>query len=119
MKEKLYSDSYISIRRNPKNLIEEDKVLFAHELRKDIESVKNVTLNNIYATAKDIVITKQKLILPDIFSKSTSRVVLPEFKFYIQLFKTIIRNRFVIVKTPVIFIVEKFSSNYFHWITEA
>jgi hypothetical protein len=119
MEENLLTDSYVSIRRNPKNLIGGDQVLFKHELQKEISPVKKVTLPNVYVTGNGIVIAKEKTIRPGFFSKSTTIVFLPAFKFSLHLLKRIIRNRFVIVKPPVIFITDKFSNNYFHWITEA
>jgi len=119
MTENLLSDPFISIRRNPKNLIGGDEALFKHELQKEIAPVKKVTLHNVYVTGNGIVINKEKTILPGFFSKPATIVFLPAFKFYLHLFKRIIRNRFVLVKPPVIFITDKFSGNYFHWITEA
>jgi capsular polysaccharide biosynthesis protein len=119
MEENLLTDSYVSIRRNPKNLIGVDEVLFRHELQKEIAPVKKVTISNIYITGNGYVIAKEKTILPDFFSKQATIVFLQAFKFYFHLFKRIIRNRFVLVKTPVIFITDRFSGNYFHWITEA
>jgi capsular polysaccharide biosynthesis protein len=119
MTEKLLSEAFVSNRRNPKNLGAGDEDLFKHELQKDIAPVKKVTLYNICVTGNGIVIAKEKTILPGFFSKYATIVCLPAFKFYLHLFKRIIRNRFVILKPPVIFITDKFSGNYFHWITEA
>jgi hypothetical protein len=119
MPEKLLSEPLLSIRKNPKNLGAGDEDLFKHELQKHIAPVKKITLSDIYATGNGIVIAKEKTVIPGFFSKSTTIVFLPVLKFYLHLLKRIIRNRFVIVKPPAIFITDRFSGNYFHWITEA
>lgn len=119
MIEKLLSGPFLSIRKRPGNLVTGDEVLFKHELQKEIAPVTKVTLHNVYFTGNCIVIAKEKTILPPTFVKPITIVFLPAFKFYLHLFKRIIRNRFVIEKLPVIFIKDKFSVNYFHWITEA
>ena len=118
-KEKLLTDSYQSIRRAPKNLMEKDRGIFSHELSKNIAPVKEIALANIYVSGSGIVVSKEKTFLPICFSKFTAIIILPAFKFYLHLFNRIIRKRFKIEKQPVTFIAEKFYCNYFHWLTEA
>lgn len=119
MKEKYLSYSCVSIRKNPKNLIESDIALFNHELQKDIQGVKQLTLSNIYVTGTGFTIAKQGKVFPESFSKATGILFFSALQFFLHLFKRIIRNRFTIIKPCILFTIESANTNYFHWITEA
>ena len=105
--------SDISLRNKPRNLSEKDKPLFEHEFTKEIRESHVITLYRA-TILKDIIITK-----PFALKKYISYTHIGELG-AVSLFKRLllsVRTSSKIEKA--VWIIDSWSSGYFHWLTDA
>ncbi len=116
MKKQEVIEAKIAKRKPAKNITEEDSSLFAHELEKNIPSVYNLELSNIY------LINRYLLSLSDFkayhaythtYPVSKNRTI---FKFGIVILSKILSKTKVIENA--IFATDSWSGGYFHWLTD-
>lgn len=118
MPENLLYSSSESTRKYPVNLWPSDEKLFSHEILKKINAVSQLHLKDVYFTGTGFVIAKKGKVFPESFSSQANILYFTSVKFYLHVFKKILHSRFSGIKTPVIFVANNYSSNYFHWVTE-
>lgn len=107
-----------SVRKLPCNLNGDDTSLFEHELRKEIHALLQISLNNILINGDGIVVAKKSTVFPDSFSRPTAILNISGVRFYYDLLKKVARQHLKIINSPAIFVLDNFTSAYFHWMTE-
>ena len=111
-------DSYRSIRKLPVNFKQEDAPAFDHEIIYESIPVYLLELKDIFYTGLGVVETLEKESLPDEFRLYNATKAHSNLPFLFTICKKKIRNRYHIIREPVVFIIDIRSNNYFHWISE-
>jgi capsular polysaccharide biosynthesis protein len=112
--------TYTSSRKMPKILSENDKKLFAHEIRKEIKIPRILLRNNLYTK-------EQKLYIFKFFRYHYSQWRMSDFsikfkiKFLIEDFKNYVKKDAGSIKEIIFdatWVIDQKSWKYFHWLTD-
>ena len=111
--------STVTKRKDPENLKKEDEHLFQHEAYKNINAVYNLTIKNILFTGWGTIVIPNNKNLPPEFEYPTTTILKQSIGlYYFNLIKSALKGDLLIIRQPVIFILENSSMGYFHWVTD-
>lgn len=111
-------ESKIVERKLPANLASDDISLFSHEASKINPTIYLNRVNRIYASDNGLIqVGKDKLFSPLYSRQFASKNTKTKIKYTLLLFKALFWNNKEL-EEEAMWVVDCFSANYFHWITD-